>query len=150
MATKKLWKKGRGKLGLFQPLLGSWVAEAESPMGAVRCTRDFESILSGAYVRLDARWDFGGKVYEEMALFGIGAKGNVTFWSFTNDGKHSEGILADASDLHPEAIGFEAQMPAGLARMAYWPNAESGFTWVVESKNAKGWRRFAEHNYRSA
>jgi len=29
----KLWKKGRGKLGPFQPLHGSWAAETESPMG---------------------------------------------------------------------------------------------------------------------
>jgi hypothetical protein len=32
------------------------------------------------------------------------------------------GAFADVSDIHPEAIGFEAQMPAGLTRMAYWPD----------------------------
>jgi len=56
--------------------------------------------------------------------------------------------VADVTDLHPEAVGFEAQMPAGLARMAYWPEEDGGFVWVVESKNAKGWRRFVEHRYR--
>jgi hypothetical protein len=30
-SQKPLWKKGRGKLGVLNPLLGSWVAEAESP-----------------------------------------------------------------------------------------------------------------------
>jgi hypothetical protein len=55
----KMWKKGRGKLGILQPLLGSWAATAESPMGPVRCTRVFEAVLGGAYVRLDAHWIFG-------------------------------------------------------------------------------------------
>ena len=29
----KLWKKGRGKLGPLAPLLGSWIAESDTPMG---------------------------------------------------------------------------------------------------------------------
>lgn len=33
------WKKGRGKLGAFAPLLGTWSAEVESPQGLVRCQR---------------------------------------------------------------------------------------------------------------
>lgn len=28
---KNSWKKGRGKLGLLEPLLGSWEAESDSP-----------------------------------------------------------------------------------------------------------------------
>ncbi|HLW67526.1 MAG TPA: hypothetical protein VKS79_19580 [Gemmataceae bacterium] len=158
----KLWKKGRGKLGFLQPLLGAWVAHAESPMGPLRCTRSFDEVLGGAYIRLQARWGFANPEskkllpesyknrgpYEETALIGVGDKGEVCFWSFTSDGKHSQGKVADVTDLHPEAIGFEAQMPAGLARMAYWPNCEGGFIWVVEAKNAKGWRRFTEHHYR--
>jgi hypothetical protein len=150
MAAKKLWKKGRGKLGFLQPLLGSWVAEADTPMGRVRCTRVFESILSGSCVQLKARWQFGKGAYEEIAIIGVGEGGKIAFWSFTSDGKRSQGTVADVTDLHAEAIGFEAQMPAGLARMAYWPREEGGFAWVVESKNAKGWRRFTEHNYRPA
>ncbi|HEY2290048.1 MAG TPA: hypothetical protein VGM86_05025 [Thermoanaerobaculia bacterium] len=148
----KIWKKGRGKLGFLQPLIGRWTAEAKSEMGPVRCTRAFEPALGGAYVQLDARWEFGGggKVYEEQALIGSGDEGKVCFWSFTSDGKRSQGTVADVTDLHPEAIGFEAQMPAGLARMAYWPDEDGGFVWVVESKNAKGWRRFVEHHYRPA
>jgi hypothetical protein len=156
----KQWKKGRGKLGFLQPLLGHWSAAAETPMGPMRCTRVFELVLGGAYVRLAARWEFEpsaskppqyrGKPYEEIALIGAGDQGRVCFWSFTSDGKRSQGCVADVSDLHAEAIGFEAQMPAGLARMAYWPDGESGFFFVVESKTAKGWRRFLEHHYQRA
>jgi hypothetical protein len=47
------------------------------------------------------------------------------------------------------ASGFEARMPAGLARFAYWPE-EGGFVWVVESRNAKGWSRLVEHHHRLA
>jgi hypothetical protein len=162
--VKKLWKKGRGKLGFLQPLLGSWVATAETPMGPVRCTRVIESILQGSCIRLDVRWYFNFSTkpaeqcpdpaakqkgpYEELALFSVGDEGKVCFWSFTSDGKHSHGTAADATDIHPEAVGFEAQMPAGYARMVYWPDDGGGFFWVVESKTAKGWRRFVEHHYR--
>ncbi len=186
MPAKK-WSKGRGKLGFLQPLLGSWVADAGTPMGPMRCTREFKEVLGGHYVELRAKWTFGGppksatddakagaasaasaerlarmreamskyagKPYEEHALIGVAKDGAVNFWSFTSDGKHSSGVVADATDLHPEAIGFEAQMDAGLARMAYWPDDESpgdGFRWVVESKTKKGWRRFMEHRYRRA
>jgi hypothetical protein len=163
----KSWKKGRGKLGFLQPLLGSWVATAESPMGPLRCTRIFEPVLGGSFIRLVARWELGsskakpensrpdtpsapGTPYEEIALIGAGDEGKVCFWSFTSDGKRSCGTVADVTDLHPEAIGFEAQMPAGLARMAYWPNEDGGFFWVVESKTKKGWNRFTKHEYRPA
>jgi hypothetical protein len=162
----KIWKKGRGKLGFLQPLLGRWVATTETPMGPARCTRCFESILRGSVVRLVAQWEFGpsvatktesspdaaagGGVYEELALIAPGDEGRVCFWSFTNDGKRSQGTVADVTDLHPEAIGFEAQMPAGFARMAYWPDDEGRFFWVVESRTKKGWRRFVKHQYRPA
>lgn len=158
------WKKGRGKLGFLQPLMGRWIAEADSDYGAIRCERVFSAGLRGAYVQLQARWEFGPasapepqeaetsgskpRIYEELALIGTGDDGKVRFWSFTSDGKHSEGTVADVTDLHPQAIGFEAQMPAGLARMAYWPDEEQGFVWVVESKTKKGWRRFVTHHYR--
>ncbi len=83
-----------------------------------------------------------------MALIGAGDEGKVCFWSFTSDGKRSQGTIADVTDLHAEAVGFEAQMPAGFARMAYWPDEEGGFFWVVESKTKKGWKRFVKHQYR--
>ena len=140
------WKKGPGKLGVLKPLLGSWQASADSPMGKVCCTRTFNPILSGKYVQLTARWEFGKKVYEEFAIYGIN-NGKLSFWSFTSDGKKSEGVIADGKDIHPQAIVFEAEMPAGLARMIYWPNAEGGFNWAVEAKNKNGWKRFAHHKY---
>jgi hypothetical protein len=147
----KLWKKGRGKLGPFLPLHGTWTAEADSPMGPISCRRVFTPILGGNYLQLTARWEFGGKgsnrAYEEIAIIGAGEGGKVSFWSFTSDGKRSQGTIADVTDLHPEAVGFEAQMPAGLARMAYWPAEGGGFYWVVESKTKKGWNRFMRHHY---
>jgi hypothetical protein len=140
------WNKGPGKLGILAPLMGSWQATAKSPMGQVRCARTFTPILGGKYVQLQARWEFGAKVYEEIALYGV-KKGEISFWSFTSDGKRSEGSIADGSDIHPQAIAFEAEMPAGRARMIYWPNDEGGFNWAVEAKAKKGWRRFTEHRY---
>jgi hypothetical protein len=117
-----------------------------SPLGRVCCTRTFTSILHGKYVQLVARWEFGPKVYEEVAVFGV-KNGTLSFWSFTSDGKRSEGALADGSDVDTVAIAFEADMPAGRARMVYWPNEDGGFNWAVEAKNKKGWKRFTEHRY---
>jgi hypothetical protein len=142
------WKKGRGKLGLLSPLMGYWKAEASSPMGPVTCTRNFEETLSGKYIQLNAEWNFGKGIYKEHAFIGLNLEGEVTFWSFTSDGKNSTGKLTDVTDIHPEAIGFVAQMPAGIARMIYWPDEEDGFYWAVESKTKKGWNRFTSHNYR--
>lgn len=147
----KLWKKGRGKLGPLQPLIGTWTADAPSEMGPVHCRRSFVTDLGGQYVRLAARWEIGAgatpRIYEESALIGVDAEGTVRFWSFTSDGKQSQGWLADVTDLHPEAVGFEADMPAGRARMAYWPAEDGGVHWVVEARGAKGWRRFTDHHY---
>lgn len=147
----KLWKKGRGKLGPLEPLLGVWQAQAETPMGPVRCERVLAPVLGGKYLQLKVLWEFGGKTgkgYQELAIIGAGDDGQVRFWSFTSDGKRSEGILSDVTDLHPEAVGFEADMPAGHARMAYWPADDGGFHWVVESQTKKGWNRFVHHTYR--
>ncbi|HEX3167234.1 MAG TPA: hypothetical protein VHQ93_13290 [Chitinophagaceae bacterium] len=146
---KTIWKKGRGKLGLLSPLIGSWMAEAETPMGKVKCTRTFEPILRGNYIQLTAIWDISRSLYSEHAIIGT-RDGILTFWSFTSDGKNSQGKLADGTDVHPEAICFEAEMPAGLARMIYWPNPESGFNWAVEAKTKKGWNRFTIHHYKSS
>jgi hypothetical protein len=144
--AKTIWKKGRGKLGPLQPLIGTWKAESDSPMGKLTCTRTFESVLGGNYVQLTAKWDFTKFAYTEHAIIGI-KDGILSFWSFTSDGKNSHGQIADGKDVHPEAICFEAQMPAGTARMIYWPNADGSFNWAVESKTKKGWNRFTEHKY---
>jgi hypothetical protein len=146
MEKNTTWKKGPGKLGVLTPVVGSWQANAMTPMGKVRCTRTFTPMLNGKYVQLLARWEFGAKAYEEIAIYGIN-NGKLSFWSFTSDGKRSEGALADGSDVDPRAIAFEAEMPAGRARMIYWPHEEEGFNWAVEAKTKKGWRRFTEHHY---
>lgn len=143
------WKPGRGALGPLKPLLGNWRAEAPSPMGSGRiaCTRRFAEQWD-SYIRLDARWEMGpGRAYEEIAMFGKDRDGKLAFWSFTADGKQAQGELTDASDLHPQAIGFVAEMPAGTARFAYWPADDEGFHFAVESKTKKGWNRFVLHHY---
>ena len=144
------WKKGRGRLGVFSPLLGAWSTEADSEIGRVTCRREFKKVFDGKYVELKVHWVSDSYVYDELALLGVNREKVVKFWSFTSDGKQSDGWLADCSDLHPEAIGFEAEMPNGFARQAYWPDEEGiGFYWVVESKTKKGWNRFMEHHYMS-
>lgn len=135
--AKTRWKKGRGKLGVLAPLLGRWKAKAESPMGTIQCTRSFEQVLGGRYIQLSARWSWKNGGYEEVALFGA-PDGDVSFWSFTSDGKRSQGVVSGARDVHPEAIAFEARMPAGLARMIYWPLDDGGIGWAVEAKSKKG------------
>ena len=147
MSTKSDWKKGRGKLGFLSPLLGRWHAHANSLQGKVYCVRNFQKVLSGTYIELSAIWHMGEKVYEEKCFFGCDPTGKIRFWSFTSDGKQSQGELIDASDIHPEAIGFIAQMPAGIARQVYWPDEAQGFHWVVESQTKKGWNRFVDHHY---
>jgi hypothetical protein len=151
MAAKRpLWKRGRGKLGILTPLMGTWIAEAPAPagsgLGKIRCTRSFTPALGGRYVQLVARWEFGKGVYEELAVFGV-SDGKIAFWSFTSDGKRSEGVLVDGKDVHPESVAFQARMPAGIARMIYWPDEEKGFHWAVESKTKTGWNRFTQHHY---
>ncbi len=141
------WTKGRGKLGIFTPLLGVWQTEAKSEMGLVKCHREYVKILNGKYIQLKAAWIWDGGSYDEIAMIGVNREKQVCFWSFTSDGKQSEGVLANVTDLHPQAFGFEAQMPAGLGRMAYWPDENEGFRWVVEAQTKKGWRRIVDHHY---
>jgi hypothetical protein len=147
-----VWTSGRGVLGPLKPLLGAWVslpAQQDSKMPA-RCTRVLRPFGKG-WIELDARWDMAGRdQYREIALIGAMADGTLGFYSFTNDGKRSEGRLADGSDVHPGARAFEARMPAGLARMIYWPleDGQVGFNFAVESRNARGWNRFLRQEYR--
>jgi hypothetical protein len=147
------WTKGRGLLGPLKPLLGDWVSlpehqETQMPM---RCTRTLRP-FGDRWIQLDAIWETGpDKTYREIALFGAASDGTLGFWSFTNGGKRSEGRLADGTDAHPLAVAFEAQMPAGLARMIYWPlESGPGFNFAVESRTQKGWNRFLRQEYRPA
>lgn len=141
------WKKGRGLLGPLQPLLGGWrtrEASGSTEASTMSCTRTFSPLGKG-WVVLDARWQVGpGREYREMALFGPGEDGTLGFFSFTSDGKRSVGRLADGTDVDPAALAFEAQMPAGLARMVYWPleDGAPGFRFAVENRTKKCWNRF--------
>lgn len=116
-------------------------------MGPVKCRRRLSKELSGKYIQLDANWEYSGGKYDEIAMIGVNREKEICFWSFTSDGKQSDGKLADVTDIHPDAIGFEAHMPSGLGRMAYWPDEGNGFHWVVEAMTKKGWNRFITHHY---
>lgn len=149
------WKPGRGKLGPMAPVIGRWRAQSDSERGPLICEREFSRILGDKYVQLDAAWRFdGGSAavdgYRERAIYGADKDGVLTFWSFTSDGKRSQGRIAVADDVHPKALCFEAQMDAGLARQIYWPDETDGVHWAVEARNKSGWRRFTEHHYRRA
>lgn len=155
--TATRWKKGRGKLGVFAPVLGEWRATADTEMGPLVCDRRFETVLGGKYVQLIATWKFatpkGAKPrdpYEEVCLFGPHKEHGLGFWSFTSDGKRSEGQLFDGTDIHPKALSFAAQMDAGFARQTYWPGDDGAISWCVESRTRKGWNRFVEHTYEPA
>jgi hypothetical protein len=146
-ASALKWKPGRGKLGRFKPLLGTWKTETPSPRGPLYVTRQFAPALRGSHVRLLVLWTSAGFVYEEDCLFAPDPTTGLRFYSFTSDGKSSQGWLSSAPDIHPDAITFEADMPAGRARQSYWPDAEAGFHWAVESQRQTGWHRFAQHHY---
>jgi hypothetical protein len=140
-------------LGPLKPLLGDWVTgsdrDGSTPAGTMRCTRSFRAFGKG-WIELDARWEMGDRgTYREIALFGATVDGTLGMFSFTNDGKRSEGRLVDGSDVHAQAVAFEAQMAAGLARMIYWPVEDDapGFHFAVESRTTAGWNRFLRHTY---
>ncbi len=142
------WKKGRGKLGVFDPLLGTWICNKGSKDRMnPECTRTFRYDIGNSYIIQDVVWNLGDKNYDDHTVIGLNNAKEITFWSFTSDGKNSTGTFADVSDLHQNAIGFEAQMQAGTARQAFWPDDNEGFHWVVESKTKKGWNRFVHQHY---
>lgn len=144
----KDWRKGRGKLGLFKPLLGQYRSQSDTDLGPLTCTRTFVPILANAYIQLSTKWEFAsGKSYEEHCLFGVGKDRQVRFWSFTSDGKQSEGWLCEAPDVAETSICFEADMDQGRARQVYWSDGGNGFYWIVENRSKKGWNRFMEHHY---
>ncbi len=142
------WKKGRGKLGLFDPLIGSWICnEDSSDRMNPQCIRSFRYDLGNNYIIEDVTWFLGDKQYKDHTIIGLNQEKQICFWSFTSDGKNSSGLLADVRDIHPQAFGFEAKMPAGIARQVFWPSEKEGFNWAVESKTKKGWNRFVLQTY---
>jgi hypothetical protein len=147
------WKTGRGMFAPLAPLIGEWASDPaeQETQRPLPCTRSFRAFGKG-WIQFDAVWRMGEQgSYRETAFFGPADK-TLAFFSFTNDGKRSEGRLADAADVHADAVAFEAQMPAGLARMIYWPldDGAPGFQFAVESRMQKGWNRFLRQIYRPA
>ena len=137
-----VWKPGRGLLGPMKPLLGAWIADVEMHGMTFTVTRVFEPMGKG-WVRLEAVWNLPQGAYVDTTLFGPGDDGTLGFFSFTSDGKRSVGRKADATDVHPQALAFEARMPGGLARMVWFPAEEGeGFRFAVENRTKKGWNRF--------
>ncbi len=124
------------------PLIVAWTAEDDA--GRIGCRRTFARVPGGTYFQLSAAWDLGTKTDSEMAFFGATPDG-LGFWAFTSDGKRSEGRTADVSDVHGDAMGFEADMPAGLVRQIDWPAEDGAVVWAVESKTKRGWNRFVRH-----
>ena len=132
------------------PLLGSWTYSGKSDLGEIKCTRTFTPVLNGHRVRLDAVWSYADPKradYVELCYFGLNADGALGFVSFINDGSRSEGVLASGTDIDESAICFEAQMPHGLARQAYWPNGSGGWHWRVERKVKAGWSQIIAQEF---
>lgn len=137
------FKFGRGLLGPLKPLIGSWLHTGEHHGQPVSVTRTYEPWGKG-WVKLTAAWTLPGKDYVEIAFYGPTDDGTLGFYSFTNDGRRSEGHLADGSDIHDQAIAFVARFPAGTGRMIAWPRDDDqpGFDFAVESQARQGWNRF--------
>lgn len=148
--THAPWKTGRGALGPMLPLLGTWRHSGPAKLGAVKCVRSFDRVLGGKFIQLRAEWRSPGKIYEEVAFFGLNREKQLAFWSFTSDGAQSQGSTSKAPDVHPRCVCFEADMPAGRARMLYWPHELDGFWFAVEALNKNGWRRFLAQHFKPA
>jgi hypothetical protein len=133
-----------------RPLLGVWRYAGRTPLGATKCERLFAPVLNAKFIELRATWRLPSKSYEEIALFGANRDGQLAFWSFTADGGCSSGPSSQAPEVHPQCVCFEAKMPAGLARMLYWPHENEGFWFAVESRTKKGWRRFIHQHFKPA
>lgn len=142
------WIPGKGPLGPLDPLLGEWIAQADSPMGPTECRRLFAPILGGRWIELNAFWLTGEALYSERALYGPDHDGTLAFWSFTSDGKRSQGRQCDGTAFHPLALAFEVQLVHGVARFAWWPRDGGDAAFVAEARTATGWQRLVEHHCR--
>ena len=139
---------GRGLLGPMKPLMGDWAWSGEHASQSIIARRTYEPFGKG-WVRLTAVWTMPGRDYVETAFYGPADDGTLGFYSFTNDGKRSEGRLADGSDVHAQAVAFVAKFPAGTGRMIAWPRDDGapGFDFAVESQTKRGWNRFLQQRF---
>ena len=147
MTNEARQRNGDATLRSFAPLLDrTWVAEGDGPMGRYTCERRFERVLQRKFVRMTVEWEFDEKTYEEIAMFGRDPREKrLAFWSFQSDGKNSHGVCVAADDAPEGAVVFEAEMPAGLARMLLWlTDDRSRLRFAVENRTKKGWNRLLE------
>lgn len=145
------FKFGRGLLGPMKPLLGDWRFSGTYNGLPIGVTRLYEPWGKG-WVRLTATWDLPDRTYVETAFYGATADGGLGFYSFTNDGKRSEGRLVDGADVHAQAVAFVARFPAGTGRMITWPRDDGapGFDFAVENQVKSGWNRFLLQRFEPA
>jgi hypothetical protein len=145
------WQPGKGRLGQLDPLIGTWVAEGDTP-APYRCERRFDRILGGRHVQLVATWTFpDGRSFEELVLFGLDPAGELRMWSFTSDGRQATGQWRDAWDVPRPNVAFETELPTGRTRTAYWPDRRAGGVYhVLERQAGRRWERLVEHFYRPA
>ncbi len=97
------------------------------------CTRTIAPAFADKYIQVNALWELDNGTFEELELIGKDLKGVVNYWTFSSDGKFSNGQLIDANDVIPGAVGFEAPSASGKVRAPYWPE-ENGFGWAVETQ----------------
>jgi len=143
------WKYTDGTpLGIFAPLLGTWVAQSDSPKGQVLCTRTFSKILNGHFIEVRADWQFPHNRYQELALIGLDENRFVTFSTFDSDGQRSAGRLIKPKERHVRAFGFEMEMSHVFTRQVYWPHQETGFQWTVEIHTGGDWQCLVKHHYK--
>ena len=138
-------------LSFFKPYCDTpWIFQGTGSMGDYTCERRFERILGGKFVRMEVLWQVAKHTYGEVAIFGKTAPGvdsshkGLCFSSFTTEGKASLGLQVTPEDLSTGGIAFEADMPAGRARMMLWPEGREVLWLTVASRNASGWKPFLE------
>ena len=142
------WKYDEGILGIFTPLIGTWVAQSDSPKGPVLCTRTFSKTLHGQFIEVRTEWQFPFNKFEEFCLIGPDENRFLTFWSFDSDGKRAEGRFFKLKQLHPKAFGFETEISHGFSRQVYWPHEKTGFEWKVELHIGGDWQCLIHHHYK--
>ncbi|WP_395377682.1 hypothetical protein [Marinicella sp. W31] len=142
------WKLTDGTLNIFTPLIGTWVAQSDSPKGPVMCTRVFTKTLNGQFIEVRTDWKFPHNSYQELGLIGLDENRFITFWTFDSDGNRAAGRWIKLKQRHPHAFGFEIEMSHGFTRQIYCPHAKTGFEWTVEMHAGNDWQQLLKHHYK--
>ena len=142
------WKLTDGTLNIFTPLMGTWVAQSDSPKGAVLCTRTFTKILNGQFIEVRTDWKFPHNSYQELSLIGLDENRFISFWTYDSDGNRAAGRMIKLKQLHPHAFGFEIEIAHGFSRQIYCPHPQTGFEWTVEIHAGNDWQQLLQHHYK--